>query len=1553
MTRRVSVELDATVASYVAKMRQSTAATADLGKRIGATSKEVDAAQRAMAASADRTRAGLSSLGSDATRAGLVAAAGLGLVGKAAIDWESDFAGVRKTVSGTQPEIDALEQSLRQMAKTMPGTHREIAAVAEAAGQLGVKTPDVARFSRVMLDLGNTTNLTSDDAATSLAQFMNILGTAPEKVENLGSALVYLGNNGASTEKQILELGQRAAAAGGQIGLSEADVLGFASAITSTGQNVEAGGTAISKVFTKINTATSEGGAKLEGFARVAGLSASQFQRMFAEDSAGAIDLFVEGLGQIKASGGDVSSTLKELGIRGSYEIDTLGRLAGASKAAGREVGLLTENLVNGRVGFEQNTALAKEAATRYETTASKIAISWNKIKDSGIEAGGALLPVAADIADGLGKMATAFGDLPDPAKRSAATVVAVGAAGLLMVGGVAKAVSSVSQMRTSLRDLATESPRTSRALGTLGKAAAAAGAAMVALQIVGAISNSIKGTFTPTVEEAAKGLLDLAGTPGANLDDKFKFETGVLIKDNVDGLGSAFDRLNRSEGLLGFGDKLDRGLDQIAGTTDSLTGRILTQFSALDKGMQSLAASGNGEQAAASFAKIAAQAKVSGTSAESLVKLFPETAQAARSFAEANGFVITSTDQLVDIMSGRLPAGFKLAKGGADSLTDPIGKVATEAENAATSLEAMTKALNDQASAALAAAGSQDGVQSAINAAKRAGDDYVATMVAKAEADGTSVKAAKRNAEAALESGKALKGNSDASIALRESLRSVAAASLSNIEAMVNNGESTEAVSRANEKARRSYIDLSMDLGATKAQAKAMADELFGVGKIDAKPKITAPSDAALRMAGLTRAEFDKLPKDVKAKITALYNGGKAKEADAELRKVGRIDAKPKITPPSTAAKQRAENTTEALRTAGAQRPAPKITPPSLTAKERAENTTRALKLTGSQRAVPKITAPSDAARVKATQTTGALKATGAIRARPTITVTANTSAIGRVRQALAGLRDRVVNVITNKIGGATGGLATPGGFLYRSNGGPVWGAGTATSDSIDAKLSNGEFVLRAAAAKAIGMAELLRLNALGGAGQPQGLAAGGPVSAANYAAIFALIKAVSDPLRAIASATLVASKAAAAAAAANRAVAAPKANLDRAKANLSRATDARDDLRLANAKELAAAKEKVAQAEVRYQAASRKDAGSVGRADAAYKRAQAEVATARREAARTKGNTAADRASIAKAEAKAARAKATLDGARSRNGNADEARALARARAAQRAVSTQNAKELAQANAKVTASTKAKTAAQAAYDARAAKAKAASDAYADAQKNLADQQKAVADAARSASATFAGQFESSSTDARDWVTLMREGAAQAAQLRARLVALRAAGLNEATIQQIAGLGVANGLQAAQSIQSGGSSLVAALNAAARNLKTQTDLLGYLVATGAHAAGGPITGPGTGTSDSILARLSNGEYVVNARATAANRPALDAMNYGRAVVDRTHVVQHFAGGGYAQTAPLIDTVALAAAVRAGMAGMSMSATVNGDTVTLLINEALGGFVSQFGRGNA
>jgi TP901 family phage tail tape measure protein len=70
----------------------------------------------------------------------------------------------------------------------------------------------------------------------------------------------------------------------------------------------------------------------------------------------------------------------------------------------------------------------------------------------------------------------------------------------------------------------------------------------------------------------------------------------------------------------------------------------------------------------------------------------------------------------------------------------------------------------------------------------------------------------------------------------------------------------------------------------------------------------------------------------------------------------------------------------------------------------------------------------------------------------------------------------------------GATGGLFTGAGFIHRRRGGPVWGAGSATSDSVPAMLSAGEYVINAKSAQAIGQSTLHALNRYAGGGMVGG---------------------------------------------------------------------------------------------------------------------------------------------------------------------------------------------------------------------------------------------------------------------------------------------------------------------------------------------------------------------------------------------------------------------------------------------------------------------------------
>ena len=438
--RTVQVSLTAQVTGYLQGMDKARKATENAGTAAEKAARQVEQQAQAMDAA-----------GKGLLVVGTVAIAATALTVKAAIGWESAWAGVTKTVNGTPAELQKVEDGLRSLARTLPSSHDEIAAVAEAAGQLGIQTSSVVAFTNTMIDLGETTNLSADEAATSLARFMNIMGTSQHDVSNLGSAIVELGNNYATTEAEIVAMAMRLAGAGRQIGLSEGEVLGLSTALSSVGIEAEAGGSAFSTLMVNIASEVETGGDKLEGFAKASGLSAEEFSKQWKEDPAAALDSFISGLGNLDAAGGSTLQTLADLGITEIRMRDALLRASAARE-------LFSGAMNTGNEAYEENNALAAEAALRYATVESKLEITKNQVIDAAISFGEVFLPAVSAASDAIGGIADALGDMGTPMQETVA-VVGVLAGGVALAGGAfLLALPKIAAFQASLVVLSTSS---------------------------------------------------------------------------------------------------------------------------------------------------------------------------------------------------------------------------------------------------------------------------------------------------------------------------------------------------------------------------------------------------------------------------------------------------------------------------------------------------------------------------------------------------------------------------------------------------------------------------------------------------------------------------------------------------------------------------------------------------------------------------------------------------------------------------------------------------------------------------------------------------------------------------------------------------------------------------------------------------------------------------------------------------------------------------------------------------------------------------------------
>lgn len=395
---------------------------------------------------------------------------------QSATDIDTAYRNMRKTVQGSEGDFQKLKQSALEFSSVNFASADQILAIQAIGGELGVATESLDTFAQTASNLDIATDLDAETAATALGQLDNILGDLNEStMPNFADSLVRLGNNGASTESQILDIATRIGSMASIVGMTTPDMLALSSTIASTGQNAEAAGTAISKTVSFMETAVAAGGSTLSEIAATANMSADQFAAAWEKRPLEAITAFIKGLNQLEENGGSADLRLQELGITAVRQKQAIEGLMQTVKSQNGELSVMDANAqmaADAWNGLSDQWGAAGDAAREAEAKNEGFAGSVQRLKNTAQNAASeiadSLAPAMDDIADAAADLYDDFSQASDGTKQF------VAAAGVL-AAGLGPGLSVIATMGTGLSDVYKKLKDGKKAFSQLTKGADAA----------------------------------------------------------------------------------------------------------------------------------------------------------------------------------------------------------------------------------------------------------------------------------------------------------------------------------------------------------------------------------------------------------------------------------------------------------------------------------------------------------------------------------------------------------------------------------------------------------------------------------------------------------------------------------------------------------------------------------------------------------------------------------------------------------------------------------------------------------------------------------------------------------------------------------------------------------------------------------------------------------------------------------------------------------------------------------------------------------------------
>ena len=347
----------------------------------------------------EKTGLGKMDFGSLAAGGALAAPIVVGV--KAAMDFESKMADVKKVVDFETPEqFQQMSKDVLGLARQLPMAAGGIAQIVAAGGQAGIPRAELKGYATDAVKMGVAFDQTADEAGQMMATWRTAFKMGQSDVTRLADQVNYLGNTGPASAKKISSVVTSIGPLGAVAGLASGQIAAMGATLIGMGTAEEVAATGMKNFMLSLTAGASATKSQQETF-KALRLDSKQVADGMQKDAQGTIMRVLSAVSKVDKS--KQAAVLSNL-----FGKESIGAIAPLLT----NLDLLQSNFEKVADATQYGGSMNKEYAARAATTANNLQLLMNRATEVGIVVGTVLLPPFNDFMEVISPVVSGVGEL-------------------------------------------------------------------------------------------------------------------------------------------------------------------------------------------------------------------------------------------------------------------------------------------------------------------------------------------------------------------------------------------------------------------------------------------------------------------------------------------------------------------------------------------------------------------------------------------------------------------------------------------------------------------------------------------------------------------------------------------------------------------------------------------------------------------------------------------------------------------------------------------------------------------------------------------------------------------------------------------------------------------------------------------------------------------------------------------------------------------------------------------------------------------------------------